>query len=178
MPLKNITPRHWPELAFEDLKDTLETVQLWAQIVGKIRLIKTPWINHSWHVTLYVSARGLTTGSIPYENGSFQLDMDFISHELVITASNGEMRKLGLYPRTVADFYIELFSTLTAMGIHVTIYARPNELEPAIPFADDTIHAAYDAVQMNLYWQALVKINQVFTRFRAEFTGKCSPVHL
>lgn len=177
MPIQN-TPTAWPQLAFEDLKDTLETVQLWAQIIGKIRLIQTPWINHSWHVTLYVSARGLTTGSIPYAGGSFQLDFDFISHELIITGSNGDTRKLGLYPRTVADFYKELFDTLNSMGIHVTIYAKPNEIDPAIPFAEDDIHATYDAVQMNLYWQALVRINAVFTRFRAEFIGKCSPVHL
>src|SRR6195952_4982522 len=111
MSIQNNQPSTWPELAFEDLKDTLETVQLWAQIVGKIRLVKTPWINHSWHVTLYVSARGLTTGSIPYEGGSFQLDMDFIGHELIITVSNGKVQQFGLYPRTVASFYKELFET-------------------------------------------------------------------
>ena len=169
---------NWPELAFEDLKDTLETVQLWAQIIGKIRLIQTPWINHSWHVTLYVSSRGLTTGSIPYEGGNFQLDMDFVHHELTITASDGQLMNISLHERTVASFYNELFEKLEAMGIHVTIYAKPNELDPAIPFAQDEVHKTYDAIQMNLYWQALVKINAVFTRFRAEYTGKCSPVHL
>jgi hypothetical protein len=168
----------WPELAFEDLKDMLETVQLWAQIVGKIRLTKTPWINHGWHVTLYVSARGLTTGSIPYENGNFQIDFDFISHELMVSASSGRTEKLSLQPRTVADFYRELFEKLDLMGIDVVIHAKPNEIDPAIPFAQDEQHQTYDPVQMNLYWQALVKINAVFTRFRAEFTGKCSPVHL
>jgi len=168
----------WPELAFESLKGTLETVQLWAQIAGKIRLVKTPWINHSWHVTLYVSSRGLTTGSIPYENGSFQIDFDFIEHQLIITASNGGSRSFKLYPRTVASFYSELFEKLDIMNIPVTIYAKPNELDPAIPFATDEVHQDYDAVQVNLYWQALVNINSVFTRFRAEFTGKCSPVHL
>lgn len=168
----------WPELAFEDLKDTLETVQLWAQIIGKIRLIKTPWINHSWHVTLYVSSRGLATGSIPYEGGNFQIDMDFISHEVVISNSDGEIQKIGLYPRPVADFYKELFEKLNLMGIEVRIYAKPNEIDPAIPFAEDEVHKTYDAKQMNLYWQALVRINAVFTRFRAEYTGKCSPVHL
>jgi hypothetical protein len=178
MPIQNHYSSAWPELAFEDLKDTLETVQLWAQIVGKIRLVKTPWINHSWHVTLYVSARGLTSGSIPYEDGSFQLDMDFINHELIITVSNGGVKKIGLYPRTVASFYKELFETLASMGISVAIYAKPNELDPAIPFAHDDVHHTYDGVQMNLYWQALVRINTVFTRYRAEFTGKCSPVHL
>jgi len=174
----NPTPQPWPVLAFEDMKDTLTTVQLWAQIIGKIRLVKTPWINHSWHVTLYVYARGLTTGSIPYDGGNFQLDMDFIAHELIITASTGYERRLKLYPRTVADFYKELFEKLDEMGIKVAIYAKPNELDPAIPFALDEVHKTYDARQMNLYWQALVRINGVFTKFRAEFTGKCSPVHL
>jgi hypothetical protein len=171
-------PNTWPVLAFEDLKDTLATVQLWAQVVGKIRLKKTPWINHSWHVTLYVSSRGLTTGSIPYDGGSFQLDFDFIGHELIITASSGNVEKLKLMPRTVASFYAELFEKLDAIGISVAIYAKPNELDPAIPFALDEVHKSYDALQMNLYWQALVKINSVFIKFRAGFTGKCSPVHL
>jgi len=172
------TPQQWPELAFEDLKDTLETVQLWAQIIGKIRLVQTPWINHSWHVTLYVSARGLTTGSIPYEGGNFQLDMDFIHHELIITSSGGQLISIALHERTVASFYNELFEKLAAMDINVTIYAKPNEIDPAIPFAEDEVHKNYDPIQINLYWQALVKINSVFTRFRAEYTGKCSPVHL
>lgn len=178
MSAKNMQLSAWPELAFEDLKDTLETVQLWTQIVGKIRLIQTPWINHSWHVTLYVSSRGLTTGSIPYEGGNFQLDMDFIHHKLIITASDGQLMSIALHERTVASFYNELFEKLGAMGINVTIYAKPNELDPAIPFVQDEVHKAYDPIQMNLYWQALVKINAVFTRFRAEYIGKCSPVHL
>ncbi|WP_183580760.1 DUF5996 family protein [Mucilaginibacter sp. X5P1] len=178
MPVTNICQKKWPELAFESLKDTLATVQLWTQIVGKIRLIKTPWINHSWHVTLYVSPRGLTTGSIPYVDGNFQIDFDFVAHELLIIASNGKTEKLSLYPRTVASFYAELFEKLNAMGIEAKIYAKPNELDPAIPFAQDEVHKSYDAVQMNLYWQALININSVFVKFRSEFTGKCSPVHL
>ncbi len=172
------TPSQWPELAFEYLKDTLETVQLWAQIVGKIRLVKTPWINHSWHVTLYVYPRGLTTGNIPYEGGSFQIDMDFVDHQLLITASDGKSQSIALRPRSVADFYKDLFEKLGVMGIEARIYPKPNELDPAIPFAEDEQHKTYDAVQMNLYWQALMRINAVFLRFRAEYTGKCSPVHL
>jgi len=178
MPLKNITSNTWPVLAFEDLKDTLETVQLWAQIVGKIRLVKTPWINHSWHVTLYVSSRGLTTGAIPYVGGNFQLDFDFISHELIATASNGGHEHISLFGLSVAGFYAELFGKLDQMGIEAKIYAKPNELDPAIPFAKDETHKTYNGEQMHLYWQALVNINSVFTKFRAEFTGKCSPVHL
>jgi hypothetical protein len=178
MTANHTSPSTWPKLAFEDLKDTLETAQLWTQIVGKIRLVKTPWINHSWHVTLYISARGLTTGSIPYAGGSFQIDFDFIGHELIIAASNGDIQKLKLEQRSVASFYIELFEKLAIMGINVAIYAKPNELDPAIPFAQDEVHKSYDAMQMNLYWQALVKINAIFIKFRAGFTGKCSPVHL
>ena len=178
MASKTITPNKWPQLVYEELKDTLKTVQLWAQIIGKIRLVRTPWINHSWHVTLYVSARGLTTGSIPFEEGSFQIDFDFINHKLLLVASNGGHAEFSLSSLCVADFYHELFEKLEQMGIEVEIYARPNELEHAIPFAEDTIHKTYDPVQMNRYWQALVNIDSVFTKFRAEFIGKCSPVHL
>ncbi len=170
--------KNWPILKFDDLKDTLTTVQLWTQIVGKIRLIKSPWLNHSWHVTLYVSPTGLTTGSIPYENGVFKIDFDFIKHQLLIACSNGYYEQLELYPRTVASFYQELFEKLKVMGIEATIYAKPNEVEPAIPFAQDEVHFEYDKDQINKYWQALVKIDAIFSRFRARFSGKCSPVHL
>jgi len=169
---------NWPILKFDDLKDTLTTVQLWTQIVGKIRLVKTPWLNHSWHVTLYVSPTGLTTGSIPYEKGVFRIDFDFIKHQLLITCSSGNREQIDLYPRTVASFYNEIFGKLALMGIEAKIYAKPNELEPAIPFAQDEIHFQYDKEQINKYWQALIKIDAVFTRFRARFSGKCSPVHL
>ncbi len=169
---------HWPELMFDELKDTVATVQLWAQIVGKIRMVKMPWLNHSWNVTLYVSPRGLTTGNIPYGDGNFQIDFDFISHQLFITCSRGTQQRIDLYPRTVAAFYKELFEKLALMGINVKIYAVPNEIEPAVPFEKDETHFAYDKEQMNKFWQALVKINVVFNRFRTRFTGKCSPVHL
>jgi len=169
---------NWPILKFEDLQDTLTTVQLWTQIVGKIRLVKTPWLNHSWHVTLYVSPSGLTTGSIPYEKGVFRIDFDFIKHQLLIICSNGNYEQVDLYPHTVASFYKALFEKLAVMGIDAKIYAKPNELEPAIPFAQDEVHFKYNKEQINKYWQALVKIDAVFTQFRARFTGKCSPVHL
>jgi hypothetical protein len=168
----------WPELKFQDLKETLTTVQLWSQIVGKIRLVKMPWLNHSWHVTLYVSPRGLTTGSIPYEHGLFQIDFDFIAHQLIIITSTDKEQRIDLAPRTVASFYRELFEKLALLDIEVEIYARPNELEVAIPFKEDKIHFEYNPEQINLYWRALVKIEAVFTRFRAKFNGKCSPVHL
>jgi hypothetical protein len=170
-----VTP--WPVLKFDDLKETIATVHLWTQIVGKIRLKKMPWLNHSWHVTLYVSPRGLTTGSVPYENGIFQIEMDFISHEVILTTSEGARQTMRLYPRSVADFYGEIFKKLREIGVEVDIYAVPNELDPAVPFAKDEMHKSYDAIQINLLWQALVKIDKVLTQFRSGFTGKVSPVH-
>jgi hypothetical protein len=167
----------WPELDFNKLKDTIATVQLWTQIVGKIRLRKTPWLNHSWHVTLYVSPQGLTTGSIPYKSGIFEITFDFTAHRLLITASTGESQQLELYPRTVASFYKELFEKLAAMDIDVEIYAIPNELEQAIPFEKDQVHQSYDKEQISLFFKALSIINSIFIKFRARFTGKCSPVH-
>lgn len=167
----------WPQLIFDQLKDTIATVHLWTQIIGKIRLTNMPWLNHSWHVTLYVSPRGLTTGSIPYDQGIFQIDLDFIAHRLIITANNGKEEKMNLYPRSVASFYNEIFLKLREMNIEVDIHATPNEVDPAIPFHEDEVHCSYDAQQMNLLWRALVNIEVVFTRFRSGFTGKCSPVH-
>ncbi|WP_018614565.1 DUF5996 family protein [Segetibacter koreensis] len=170
--------QNWPEIPFNDWKDTFYTVQLWLQIVGKIRLRKMPWTNHSWHVTFYVSPVGLTTGSIPYENGVFQIDFDFQHHQVLITSSEGRIEKMDLYPRTVASFYKELFDKLENMGIRAVIYAVPNEIEPAIPFKEDETHKSYDKEKMNLYWKALISAHNVFTRFRARFIGKCSPVHV
>lgn len=170
--------QEWPELKYEELKDTITTLQLWAQIVGKIRLKKMPWVNHAWHVALYVSPRGLSTHSIDYDSGIFELEFNFINHKLLITTSNAGDATIDLYPRTVASFYKELFEKLDTLGISVKIYAKPNEVDPSIPFAEDDIHFVYDKVQANLFWQALVKIQPVFMDFRAKFTGKCSPVHL
>ena len=166
----------WPVLDFNEWKDTLATVHLWTQIVGKIRLRHLPWLNHSWHVALYVSPRGLTTGSIPYSEGLFQIDFDFIDHQLVIQ-TKGENVTMKLYPRTVANFYIELKQLLEAAGINSYINAAPNEIDPAIPFAQDELHWSYDANQINMYWQVIVKVHTVFNRFRAGFRGKSSPVH-
>jgi len=168
---------NWPELKFQDLADTITTVQLWTQIVGKIRLAKMPWLNHSWNVTLYVSPRGLTTGSVPFQKGIFQIDFDFRTHKLIIISSSGLQQQVDLFPRTVASFYAALFEKLKLMEIDAEIYAKPNELEPAIPFEKDETHFQYNSEQINLFWQALVKIEVVLTRFRAKFTGKCSPVH-
>jgi hypothetical protein len=167
----------WPVLKFEEMEPTLTTVHLWTQIIGKIRLKKMPWINHSWHVTLYVSSKGLTTGSVPYENGIFEIEMDFILHELNITSSEGRRETITFKNGTVADFYKELFHKLKHLGIPVHISGKPNEIESAIPFSEDNIARAYDPAQMNNYWKALICIEKVFTRFRSRFNGKVSPVH-
>jgi hypothetical protein len=166
----------WPVLNYNDLKETLQCVHLWTQIVGKIRLKQMPWLNHSWHVTLYVSARGLTTGSVPFARGIFQIDLDFVGHEIVIRSSNGGEESVGLYSRSVSDLYEEMFKKLHRMGIDVHIATKPNEVVPAIPFPKDIIIRQYDPVQIKLFWQALVNIEVVFTRFRSAFTGKVSPV--
>lgn len=127
----------WPELNFEKLKDTIATVHMWTQIVGKIRLKNMPWLNHSWHVTLYVSPQGLSTGSVPYDKGIFQIDINFVDDELTIISSEGKKETMKLYPRSVASFYNELFMKLQQMNIEVAIYAKPNEVEPAISFESD-----------------------------------------
>lgn len=167
----------WPVLKFDDLKGTLAAVHLWTQVVGKIRLRKMPWLNHSWHVTLYVTANGLSSGSMPYEHGIFQMDFDFHQHQLVITASTGGRETVSLAPGTVADFYKAVITKLKALGIHAAIYTTPSELEGAIPFEEDHAQRPYDQQQMEAYWQALVRVHNVLTRFRSGFTGKNSPVH-
>ncbi|HTH83461.1 MAG TPA: DUF5996 family protein [Mucilaginibacter sp.] len=174
-----MTNKHttWPELEFSKLKDTIATLQLWTQIVGKIRLKKSPWLNHSWHVTLYVYPRGLTTHSIPNGNTSFQLDFDFIAHQLIITCSSGDKQVVELYPRTVASFYKEVLDKLAILNIDVSIYAKPNEIDPAIPFAEDEVHKSYNKEQVTEFFKALSAIDPVFTKFRSRFSGKCSPVH-
>jgi hypothetical protein len=168
----------WPDLPFGEWQDTCATLHMWIQIVGKIRLVQTPWINHSWHATLYVTARGLTTSPIPHGERAFQMDFDFIDHELLILTSDGAMRSIALRPRTVADFYRELTSTLDQLGLKVRIHTRPNEVADAIPFEQDNVHQSYDADYANRFWRALVQAERVLTRFRAGFIGKCSPVHL
>ncbi len=167
----------WPELDYQQLKDTVATVHMWTQMVGKVRLTQTPWINHSWHVTLYVSPLGLTTGSIPCEEGSFQIDLDFIDHQLHIFTSTGKKTSFPLGAKTIAAFYTELMDSLKTVGIDTEIYAVPNEVDPAIPFLENQTPCTYHGEVMHNYWQALVKINNVFVKFRAGFDGKCSPVH-
>jgi hypothetical protein len=175
--MSNPSKHFWPGLDYHYLKDTIATVHMWTQMIGKVRLKKMPWINHSWQVTLYVSASGLTTGSILYDGGVFQIDLDFITHQLRITTSTGENISSALGAETIAAFYAELTDNLKAAGIDVEIYAVPNEVDPAVPFAQNHTPCTYDADVMHTLWQALVRIHNVFTDFRARFGGKCSPVH-
>ena len=167
----------WPALPFAEWKDTAKTLQMWTQIVGKIRLALTPWINHSWHVVLYVTARGLTTSPVPDGPRTFTIDFDFIDHRLVVNASDGASRGFELRAQSVAEFHARLFAALDALGIHVDIHGSPNELDDATPFAQDRVHAAYDARYVERWWRILASTHRVLQRFRARFTGKCSPIH-
>jgi hypothetical protein len=171
------SPDPWPALPLADWADTYATLHRWAQVVGKVRLARLPWVNHSWHVTLYVTARGLTTGPMPHGTRTFQIDFDFVDHRLPVRTSDGGVRSLELRPRSVADFYRELMATLRDLGAETTIDPRPNELADATPFAEDEAHAAYDPEAARRFWRVLVQADRVLTAFRARFLGKCSPVH-
>jgi hypothetical protein len=171
------TTERWPPLPFEGWRDTAATLHMWTQIVGKIRLTQTPWINHSWHVTLYVTARGLTTSPIPHGERTFQIDFDFLEHELVVTTCDGDLRSLSLRPRATADLYAALMATLEELDLPMGIHGRPNEVEEAIPFAEDHRHSAYDREAVERFWRVLVQVDRVFREFRARFIGKSSPVH-
>jgi hypothetical protein len=172
-----MTTELWPALPLEEWKDTYATLHMWTQIVGKVRLAKTPWINHSWHVTLYVTSRGMTTSPIPYGPITFQIDFDFIDHRLVIQTSNGGVRVIPLRPISVAFFYGEVMTALQELNLKVSINTTPNEVVEAIPFEQDHTHASYDAKYANSFWQLLVQSDRVMKEFRSRFIGKCSPVH-
>ena len=174
--MKNV--QNWPELNFVEIQDTLETLHQWIQIVGKIRLRTMPWQNHSWHSTLYITSSGFSTQGIPYQGRVFQIDFDFKKHLLILQCSNHETVTMKLYPRTVADFYAELFEKLSDIGIDIKIHGSPNEMEPAIPFAENRINKSYDPNAAHTIWQAMLKVNEVFNQFRSSFIGKTSPVHL
>lgn len=172
----------WPELPFIGWAPTAATLHLWTQVIGKIRLSRAPWLNHSWHVTLYVSARGLTTGPIPDGERSFQIDFDFIDHVLLIRTSDGQERRIALASddgkgMTVARFYGETFAALRALGIDVTINTTPCELPECIAFEKDVMHRTYDAEAVGRFFRVLVSVNDVLSRFRTGFIGKTSPVH-
>ena len=169
--------RSWPELPYAAWKDTCATLQLWTQIVGKVRLALTPWLNHSWHVTLRVTARGLATPPTSANGLYFQVEFDFIDHVLWLRTSGGEQRQLMLRPMPVAEFYTDLLHLLSGLGITVAINKTPNEIMEAIPFDQDTTHAAYDADYANRFWRILLVSHDAFAYFRSAFLGKASPVH-
>jgi Family of unknown function (DUF5996) len=167
----------WPELPTAAWRETCETLHLWTQIVGKIRLTRTPWLNHSWHVALYVTARGLTTSPIPDGSRTFQIDFDFIDHVLQISTSDRATRQFGLAGQSVAGFYAKVMADLAELGIDVSIDEMPNELPDPIRFSQDHAHNSYDAGAVDRFFQILVNADRVFKQFRTGFLGKASPVH-
>ena len=167
----------WPSLTWETWQDTCNTLHLWTQIVGKIRLKLTPKINHCWEVPLYLTARGLTTSPIPYKSSIFQIDFDFITHEMQIIKDNGEIRSIRLRPISVAEFYQETMSALKSLGIEIKIWTTPVELPDRTSFEQDTKHNSYDREYARRFWKVLVQVDRVLKQFRSRFTGKVSPVH-
>jgi hypothetical protein len=167
----------WPELPYLAWKDTCETLHMWTQIVGKIRTMQTPWLNHSWHVTLQLSVRGLVTPPIPCGARDLQIEFDFIDHVLLLRASDGQVRQVALRPIAVADFYAEVTRALTDLSFEISIDPMPNEVKDAIPFPEDRTHASYDRDFANRFWRILLRTHRVFSDFRTSFLGKASPVH-
>jgi hypothetical protein len=167
----------WPALPFSEWQATAETLQLWTQIVGKVRLTLSPWINHSWHVTFYLTARGLTTSPIPYGLHTFELRFDFIDHHLQILKSDGQQHLIELRPKAVTQFYREVMQGLAELELPVKINLLPNEIPDGIPFDRDETHRSYDPEFANRFWRVLVQADRVFKKFRSRFCGKCSPVH-
>jgi hypothetical protein len=174
---KSARDQAWPALPLAEWKDTLATLHMWTQIVGKVRLARTPYINHWWEVPLYVSARGLTTSPIPCPDGIFEIEFDFIEHVLRFEKSSGESEVLDLAPRSVADFYREVMETLKSLDIETKIWPMPVEIPNPIRFDKDTIHASYNPEYANRLWRILASIDPILKEFRGRFTGKASPVH-
>jgi len=167
----------WPSLPLGGWRDTCATLQLWTQVVGKIRLALAPPVNHWWHVPLYVTCSGLTTSPIPYGARRFQIDFDFLHHRLAIQTSDGATESFPLQPRSVAEFYSEVMKRLCALGINVQIWTTPVEIPDPITFEEDRIHSAYDPTHVHRLWCILVQADRILTVFRARFCGKASPVH-
>ncbi|NJO42594.1 MAG: hypothetical protein HC769_08795 [Cyanobacteria bacterium CRU_2_1] len=166
-----------PSLPLAAWQDTYETLHMWTQIVGKIRLVLSPRLNHWWQSTLYVTPRGLTTATIPYESCNFQISFDFLDHQLRIETSDGTSKLIALAPRSVADFYHAVMDTLREMNINVRIWTMPQEVSEPIPFDQDYKHATYDPEYVQRFWRILVQVDRVMTQFRSRFIGKSSPVH-
>src|SRR5262245_12135365 len=174
-PMPNPSP--WPELRISAWRDTYATLLLCTQIVGKIRLALTPKMNQWWNVTLYVTARGLTTSAMPYGDRLISIDFDFVDHQVIIQDSDGNVRSLPLAARAVCIFYAELMAALSGIGVNASIWPKPQECPVTTPFTEDREHAHYDPPAVQRFWEALRRIEPVFQRFRAGFRGKCSPVH-
>src|SRR5437660_5638559 len=167
----------WPSLPLDAWRDTYATLHMWTQIIGKVRLALAPMINHWWQVTLYVTSRGLTTSPMPYGTRTLQIEFDFLDHQLRIETSDGDRRSLTLAPRSVAEFYRETMASLKSLGIAVSIWSTPVEVEDRTPFEEDDKHAAYDADYAQRFWRVLVQSDRILTEFRSRFIGKVSPVH-
>ena len=167
----------WPAIPYPDWRPTCETLHLWTQVVGKIRLELTPWLNHSWHVPLYVTARGLSTSVIPYQDEGFEIRFDFIDHVLEIETSGGQGRRISLVSQPVCDFKAAVMKALGDLGIAVQITELPCEIPGALLFSADRVHASYDADAAHRFWRALLQADRVFKKFRTGFIGKASPVH-
>jgi hypothetical protein len=171
------SPVCWPALPLSEWQDTRDTLHMWTQIVGKVRLALTPKTNHWWNVALHVSARGLTTSVIPYGDRVFEIEFDFLEHQLIIRTCDPQTKAIPLGPRSVADFYQEFMSALRALNIDVKIWHMPVEIPDPIAFDQDRVHASYDKEYARRFWRALVSIDDVFKVFRSRFVGKSSPVH-
>ena len=167
----------WPALPYDRLRPTVQTLQLWTQIAGKIAVARTPWINHSWHVTLRLSSRGMATPLIPNGASALQLEFDFLDHALLLRTTDGREQRVALAPRPIAAFYAETMDALAKLGADVSIATLPNELADPIPFPEDHTLRAYEPGVARDLWQALLQIQRVFLRFRSRFIGKCSPIH-
>ena len=167
----------WPALAYADWQDPCASLHLWTQVVGKVKLALAPLTNHWWGIVLYVNARGLTTGAMPYRGRVLQIDFDFCAHELVLRTSDARDQRIALKPMAVADFYAAVMAALVALDVDVHIWTMPVEIEDAIPFEQDRVHSSYDAAAAHIFWRQLVQADRVFTAFRARYLGKVSPSH-
>jgi hypothetical protein len=175
--MSQVPNSQWPDLPLAAWSDTCDTLQLWTQIVGKVRIALTPLINHWWNATFHVTARGFAAPAMPYRGRTFDVVFDFVQHRLNIETSDGRVEALELKPMAVADFYAAFMAALRRLGIDVHIWTMPSEIENAIPFEKDRTHAQYDPVHVQKFWQAALQADRVMTEFRARFLGKASPVH-
>ncbi|WP_445365919.1 DUF5996 family protein [Microbulbifer sp. ANSA001] len=176
-PVNRSKSTDWPDISFAQWSETASTLHMWTQIVGKIRLVQTPWTNHSWHVPLYVTAKGLDTSLIPYNGKAFTIEFDFVDHQLLIVVSDGNSRSIPLKPQSVAAFYRKIMHSMKDLGLPVAIFTTPSEVTDGVPFEGDEKHCHYDREYATRFWRALVQMDRVFKEFRSRFIGKCSPVH-